>query len=70
MAINRIDYGGTTLIDTTSDTATADQILYGYTAHGKEGTQLTGIVTFSTIYTGSSTPAAATGSNGDIYIKI
>lgn len=69
MANNKIIYGGITLIDTTSDTATAAQILEGYTAHGKEGTQLTGTVTFQTIYTGSGTPASSLGVNGDIYIQ-
>ena len=69
MAVNKVVYGNTTLIDTTSDTATAAQILSGYTAHSKEGTQLTGTVTFVTYYTGSSAPSSSLGSDGDIYLK-
>lgn len=33
MAINKVIYGGETLIDLTSDTVTADKILSGFTAH-------------------------------------
>lgn len=70
MAYNKIIYSGTTLIDTTSDTATASQIASGYTAHSKEGTQLTGTLEFITYYTGSGTPSSSLGSNGDIYLKV
>ena len=56
MAINKVIYGGTTLIDTTGDTATAAQILSGYKAHSKEGTQLTGSCT----YDSDTTDATAT----------
>lgn len=31
--INKVIYGGKTLIDLTSDTATADKVLSGYTFH-------------------------------------
>lgn len=33
MAINKVIYGGETLIDLTGDTVTADKILSGFTAH-------------------------------------
>lgn len=42
MAINKVVYGGRTLIDLTGDTITADKMLKGFTAHGKDGTVLTG----------------------------
>ena len=42
MAINKVIYGGETLIDLTSDTVTADKMLTGYTAHDKSGTPVTG----------------------------
>ena len=35
MAINKVIYGGETLIDLTGDTVTADKILSGFTAHDK-----------------------------------
>ena len=46
MAKNKIIYGGTVLIDLTSDTATASQILDGYTAHINTGEQVEGTCTF------------------------
>ena len=44
--INKIIYGGRTLIDLTSDTVTADKILSGYTAHDKSGAVITGTSTY------------------------
>ena len=42
MAINKVIYGGNTLIDLTGDTITASDLAYGVTAHDKSGTQITG----------------------------
>lgn len=42
MAINKIIYGGTTLIDLTSDTVDAAHLLSTYTAHDKSGAVITG----------------------------
>lgn len=44
--INKIIYGGRTLIDLTSDTITADKLLEGYTAHDKSGAIITGTNTY------------------------
>lgn len=46
MAINKIIYGGTTLIDLTSDTITADKLAEGYIAHDKSGAVITGTNTY------------------------
>ena len=46
MAINKVIYGGNTLIDLTGDTVAADKLLYGYTAHDKSGTTITGSCTY------------------------
>lgn len=46
MAKNKIIYGGTVLVDMTGDTATASQILEGYTAHINTGEQVEGTCTF------------------------
>lgn len=70
MAVNQVKYGNTTLIDITDTTVTADTILNGYKAYGRDGVAVTGSVTFSTIYTGSGNPSSSTGSNGDIYLKV
>lgn len=42
MAANKVVYGGTTLIDLTSDTVTEETLLVGQTAHKADGTQITG----------------------------
>lgn len=40
--VNKVVYGGQTLIDISDTTATADKILEGYTAYGADGQKLTG----------------------------
>ena len=39
--INKVIYGGQTLIDLTADTVTVDKLLKGYTAHDKSGEVIT-----------------------------
>lgn len=46
MAKNKIIYGGNVLVDMTGDTATAQQILEGYTAHINTGEQVEGLCTY------------------------
>lgn len=46
MAKNKIIFGGETLIDLTGDTATAAQILDGFTAHINTGEQVEGTCTY------------------------
>ena len=46
MSINKVVYGGETLIDLTGDTVTEDKLLSGITAHGKDGELVTGVCTF------------------------
>ena len=42
MAINKVVYGNTTLVDLTGTTATSDKILTGYGAYGKDGVWMNG----------------------------
>lgn len=58
MAINKVIYGGNTLIDLTGDTVEDSKLLYGYTAHDKSGTTITGSCTYDV----DSTDATATTS--------
>lgn len=44
--INKVIYGGNTLIDLTSDTVTASDILTGVTAHDKSGAIITGTCSY------------------------
>lgn len=46
MAINKIIYGGNTLIDLTSDTVDRAHLLKTYTAHDRSGTVITGTCEF------------------------
>ena len=46
MAINKVVYGSQVLIDLTGDTVTADKLLSGFTAHGKDGSPIEGTCTF------------------------
>lgn len=46
MAINKVIYGGKTLIDLTGDTVTPDKVLSGITTHDKSGESITGTCTF------------------------
>ena len=42
MAINKVIYGTTVLVDLTGDTVSADTLLKGYTAHDAGGNEITG----------------------------
>lgn len=46
MAINKVIYGGNTLIDLTADTVTASDLKDGITAHDKSGAIITGTNTY------------------------
>jgi len=46
MAISKVIYGGETLIDLTTDSVKADQLLKGITAHGADGEKITGTCEF------------------------
>lgn len=46
MGISKIIFDGKTLIDLTADTVTADKLLNGTTAHGKDGDLITGTCEF------------------------
>ena len=58
MAINKVIYGGGTLIDLTGDTVTPEQLKKGMKAHDKSGTVITGTCTHDV----DSTDATATES--------
>lgn len=46
MAVNKVVYGGQTLIDLTADTVDESKLLAGYTAHDKSGVRITGTCDF------------------------
>jgi len=49
--VNKVVYGGNTLIDLTSDTVTAAAMLSGYKAHDKSGAPIVGTCDYDA-YTG------------------
>lgn len=50
MGVSKVIYGSNTLIDLTGDTVAADKLLSGYTAHGADGSLVTGTIA---VYDGS-----------------
>ena len=55
MGVNRVNYGGDTLIDLTQDTVTAASLLAGFTAHGADGEAITGTASASGAHIGETT---------------
>lgn len=58
ISINKVVYGGKTLIDLTGDTVTADKVLEGFTTHDKSGASITGTCTFD-VNSGDATVSVA-----------
>lgn len=53
MAVNKIIYGGRTLVDLTSDTVTANDLAEGITATGADGNPVVGVMQKGEIATNS-----------------
>lgn len=58
MGKSKIIYNGQVLIDLTGDTVTADKLLKGYTAHGKDGEVVNGSCEFDVNSSGATATAA------------
>lgn len=70
MGINKVIYGGNTLIDLTSDTLTADsQLLSGVKAHDRTGTVLTGSCTYDADTSDATATAAEILSTKTAYVS-
>lgn len=62
--------GGTARFTDTSPTTSVDSdVASGKIYFKADGSQSTGTLSFATIRTGTATPSASLGVNGDIYIK-
>ena len=62
MSVNKVEIGGETVLDLTSDTVTSDNLAYGITAHGANGEVIVGTRKFCRIY--STTNPVLTASAG------
>lgn len=69
MGKSKIIFGGEVLIDLTADTVTADNLLKGFTAHGKDGEPITGACTFDSDTTGATATAAEILATKTAYVK-
>lgn len=70
MAVSKVVYGTTVLVDLTGDTVTTDKLLAGVTAHDAAGNTVTGTVAVQTYRTGSGAPDDAMGVDGDLYFDL
>lgn len=52
------------------DNVRANALLSGYQAHNALGELIIGTLAFASVYSGSSPPTAALGSDGDVYLEI
>ncbi len=69
MAINKVIYGGNTLIDLTSDTVTPEDILVGKKAHDKSGEVITGSCDFDANTTDATAAASEILSEKTAYVS-
>ncbi len=71
MAISKVVYGGSTLLDLTSDTVTAAQLASGATAHDATGAAITGTAQITETHNltlSTSKPTASDGAVGDVWL--
>ena len=69
MGASKIIFGGKTLIDLTGDTVTAEKMLKGTTAHGKDGEEITGTCTYDVDSSDATAAAAEVLSGKTVYIR-
>lgn len=66
--VNKVIYGGSTLIDLTGDTVTASDILTGKKAHDKSGAQITGTCSYDSDTSDANATAAEILSTKTAYV--
>lgn len=66
--VSKVVLGSSTLIDLTADTVDAAHLASGYTAHGADGAQVSGTLSFVTYHVSSSNPTSSDGSDGDVWL--
>lgn len=69
MAINKVIYGGNTLIDITDTTALADKVLDGYYFYGRDGVKAEGTCTFNADTSDATATASDILSGASAYVN-
>ena len=69
MAVNKVEFGNTTIIDISDTTAVASNVESGTYFYTNDGVRRQGSLEFVTYYTGTSAPSASLGQDGDIYLQ-
>lgn len=69
MAINKVIYGGNTLIDITDTTAQADKVLTGYYFYGRDGVKTAGTSTFNADTSDATATASEILSGSSAYVN-
>lgn len=67
--VNKVIYGGDTLIDISSDTVDASHLLSGYTAHDKSGAPITGSCNYDAYTSDANAGAAEILLNKSAYVS-
>lgn len=67
--VNKVIYGGNTLIDLTGDTVETDKLLSGYTAHDRSGAPITGSCTYDADTTDADATAGEILLNKTAYVS-
>lgn len=69
MAVNKVEFGNTTIIDISDTTAVASNVESGTYFYTNDGIRRQGSLEFVTYYTGTSAPSSSLGQDGDIYLQ-
>lgn len=70
MAVNKVVYGTTTLVDLTDSTVTSNNLLANQVAYDKAGNRVVGELVTQSYFEGATPPPATLGKNGDLYLEV
>lgn len=68
MPVNKVVYGGRTLIDISDSNVTEENLIKDITAYGANGEKIIGTLIVQSYYTGNTEPSNSFGNDGDLYL--